>query len=343
MGKIKINEANSYLEERFKEYINNNIPDSIIKVEPRLIYLTEEQFKKASKINIKFDVLKILTLKFLIIEFESVDYIIVIGHDDINCENDDITSIDIDEAFYLTAALASNINIREGSNAYEMLNAIYEPEDPTIFQGYELDTLSIYFEPIKIFQLPEICEKPTVFKKYVGSFLMYNKELLLLPFTQKTKQAYLDVFSDLNCMNENILNSSVAYCWRYCFLDIYRCLEPKFTYPCIKQLKDKLSITHASSVIDDSLSSILNWRAKEENSMIALFESLSPSLKTEFESCRKDDGIEKIGKLIYKLRNAIVHHYSVEDNIEDAKTVEEWDSLVCLMLKSIKEIYTLYV
>ena len=58
MGKIKINEANSYLEERFKEYINKNIPDSIVKVEPRLIYLTEEQFNKANKINIKFDVLK---------------------------------------------------------------------------------------------------------------------------------------------------------------------------------------------------------------------------------------------------------------------------------------------
>lgn len=343
MGILKINEANSYLKECLVKTVSEKAPDEKLKIEPRLLFLSKEQFDKANNINIKYDVLKILGLKFLIMEFESVDYIAIVGNSCIKCENDDLEYIDIDESFYIVTAYGAKINIKKDCNAYDILEAIYEPENPEIFQGYELETFKDFFEPIVIYRLPELCHSNIIFKKYIGSFLMYNKDMLLLPFSDNTKQAYLDIFTDTKCINENILSSSVAYCWRYCFLDIYRCLEPKFTYPCIKQLKDKLSITHASSVIDDSLSSILNWRAKEEKSMITLFESLSPSLKTKFESCKKDDEAEQIGKRIYKLRNSIVHHYSVEDNIEDIRTVEEWDNLVCLMLKSIKEIYTLYV
>lgn len=343
MGILKINEANSYLKECLIKTVSEKAPDEKLKIEPRLLFLSKEQFDKANNINIKYDVLKILGLKFLIMEFETVDYIAIVGNSCIKCENDDLEYIDIDESFYIVTAYGAKINIKKDCNAYNILEAIYEPENPEIFQGYELETFKDFFEPIVIYRLPELCHSNIIFKKYIGSFLMYNKDMLLLAFSDNTKQAYLDIFTDTKCINENILSSSVAYCWRYCFLDIYRCLEPKFTYPCIKQLKDKLSITHTSSVIDDSLSSILNWRAKEEKSMITLFESLSPSLKTEFESCKKDDEAEQIGKRIYKLRNSIVHHYSVEDNIEDIRTVEEWDNLVCLMLKSIKEIYTLYV
>lgn len=343
MGILKINEANSYLKECLIKTVSEKAPDEKLKIEPRLLFLSKEQFDKANNINIKYDVLKILGLKFLIMEFETVDYIAIVGNSCIKCENDDLEYIDIDESFYIVTAYGAKINIKKDCNAYNILEAIYEPENPEIFQGYELETFKDFFEPIVIYRLPELCHSNIIFKKYIGSFLMYNKDMLLLAFSDNTKQAYLDIFTDTKCINENILSSSVAYCWRYCFLDIYRCLEPKFTYPCIKQLKDKLSITHTSSVIDDSLSSILNWRAKEEKSMITLFESLSPSLKTEFESCKKDDEAEQIGKRIYKFRNSIVHHYSVEDNIEDIRTVEEWDNLVCLMLKSIKEIYTLYV
>lgn len=164
----------------------------------------------------------------------------------------------------------------------------------------------------------------------------------MLPFSHNTKQAYLDIFSDTKCVNENILSSSVSYCWRYCFLDIYRCLEPKFTYPCIKKLKTELSLTHSSDVIDNSLYDILGWRVKEEGAMVDLFDSLSDTLKKEFENIKKDDEADTIGKRIYKLRNSIVHHYSVESNIEDIRTPLEWDNLICIMLKAIKEIYTIY-
>lgn len=222
------------------------------------------------------------------------------------------------------------------------MQAIYEPEKPNIFQGYELDTFQDFFEPIVIYKLPELCQDSIVFKKYIGSFLMYNKNILLLPFSHNTKQAYLDIFSDTKCVNENILSSSVSYCWRYCFLDIYRCLEPKFTYPCIKKLKTELSLTHSSDVIDNSLYDILGWRVKEEGAMVDLFDSLSDTLKKEFENIKKDDEADTIGKRIYKLRNSIVHHYSVESNIEDIRTPLEWDNLICIMLKAIKEIYTIY-
>lgn len=172
---------------------------------------------------------------------------------------------------------------------------------------------------------------------------MYNRDILLLSFSDKTKQAYLDIFNDTKCINENILSSSVAYCWRYCFLDIYRCLEPKFTYPYIKRLKSDLSLSHTSDIIDSSLSEILGWRVKEEGAMVDLFRSLPPDLEKEFTEAKKDGENDIIGKRIYKLRNSIVHHYSVEDNIEDVRTILEWDNLICIMLKAIKAIYASYI
>ena len=129
------------------------------------------------------------------------------------------------------------------------------------------------------------------------------------------------------CINENILSSSVAYCWRYCFLDIYRCLEPKFTYPCIKKLKSSLSLSHTSDIIDNSLYDILGWRVKEEGAMVDLFDCLPQILKTEFARIKKDDEADIIGKRIYKLRNSIVHHYSVENNIEDVIKELQTESL----------------
>ncbi len=342
MAKLKINEADLYLKECLINAVSENLPDKKLKIDPRLLFLSEEQFYKANHINIKYDVLKILTLKFLIIEYQAVDYIAIIGNNSIKCENDDLEYIDIDEAFYIATAYGAKICIKEGCTAYHILEAIYEPDKPGVFQGYELDVFKDFFEPIIIFKLPELCENNIIFKKYVGEFLMYNKDVLLLPFSDKTKQAYLDIFTDTECVNENILSSSVAYCWRYCFLDIYRCLEIKFTYPSIEKLKSTLSLSHKSDIIDSSLYDILGWRVKEEGAMVDLFNSLPQALKTEFLSIRKDDESDVIGKMIYKLRNSIVHHYSVENNIEDIRTALEWDDLICVMLKSIKEIYVLY-
>lgn len=109
-----------------------------------------------------------------------------------------------------------------------------------------------------------------------------------------------------------------------------------------KKLKSSLSLSHTSDIIDNSLYDILGWRVKEEGAMVDLFDCLPQILKTEFARIKKDDEADIIGKRIYKLRNSIVHHYSVENNIEDVRTPLEWDNLICLMLKAIKEIYAIY-
>lgn len=342
MGKIKINEANSYLKECLVNTVSEQLPDTKLKIEPWLLNLSKEQFDKANNINIKYKALNILTLKFLIVEFESVDYIVIIGNNNIKCENNDLEYIDIDESFYIATAYGAKIGIKKDCSAYNILENICEPENPETFQGYKLDVFKDFFEPIVIYKLPELCQSNIIFKKYVGTFLMYNKAMLLLPFSKNTKQAYLDIFTDNKCINENILSSSVAYCWRYCFLDIYRCLEPKFAYPSIKKLKSSLSLSHPSDIIDSSLCDILGWRAREEEAMIDLFNCLSQNLTTEFVSVKKSDEANNIGKRIYKLRNSIVHHYSDENNIEDVRTAVEWDNLICVMLKAIKEIYAIY-
>lgn len=151
MGILKINEANSYLKECLVNTVAEELPDKKLKIEPRLLFLSKEQFDKANNINIKYNVLKILALKFLIIELESVDYIAIIGNNNVKCENDDLEYIDIDESFYIVTAYGAKIDIKKDCKAYDILQAIYEPEKPEIFQGYELDTFKDFFEPIVIY------------------------------------------------------------------------------------------------------------------------------------------------------------------------------------------------
>ena len=172
MGTVKLNDANLYLKECLINTVSEKEPDKNLKIVPRLLFLSEEKFNKASNISIKFDVLKILTLKFLIIEFESVDYIAIIGNNNIKSENEDLECIDIDESFYIVTAYGAKIEVKKDCNVYDILQAIYEPEKPNIFQGYELDTFQDFFEPIVIYKLPELCQDSIVFKKYIGSFLM---------------------------------------------------------------------------------------------------------------------------------------------------------------------------
>lgn len=113
MGILKINEANSYLKECLVNTVAEELPDKKLKIEPRLLFLSKEQFDKANNINIKYNVLKILALKFLIIELESVDYIAIIGNNNVKCENDDLEYIDIDESFYIVTAYGAKIDIKK--------------------------------------------------------------------------------------------------------------------------------------------------------------------------------------------------------------------------------------
>lgn len=113
MGTVKLNDANLYLKECLINTVSEKEPDKNLKIVPRLLFLSEEKFNKASNISIKFDVLKILTLKFLIIEFESVDYIAIIGNNNIKSENEDLECIDIDESFYIVTAYGAKIEVKK--------------------------------------------------------------------------------------------------------------------------------------------------------------------------------------------------------------------------------------
>ena len=55
-------------------------------------------------------------------------------------------------------------------------------------------------------------------------------------------------------------------------------------------------------------------------------------------------GYKRIDEQHKELVNIINDLYSigVESNIEDIRTPLEWDNLICIMLKAIKEIYTIY-
>ena len=92
--------------------------------------------------------------------------------------------------------------------------------------------------------------------------------------------------------------------------------------------------------LKDSVFSALAWKAKEESAMQSLFAGTD---ETKISFISKISSKESVGKRIYEVRNRIVHHQNVDTDMESALTKEEWDKLICFLLKNLSTFYSRYM
>jgi hypothetical protein len=132
----------------------------------------------------------------------------------------------------------------------------------------------------------------------------------------------------LNGDLENIYNALTSTHYTQIFLEIYRYFENIFALPWGITIKQFFNLSDSALPIALDCRRQLRWRAREEDSIRALFtmvgyntlESLGVQDIAMFKDVTESDTIasEKaasIGRKIYKIRNILVHKEDFEDNM----------------------------
>ena len=338
---MTVNETNQYIKETLKSYCDNIIPERAFEVKmPHVLFLNRKEFEELSKSKLHF-YFELSAIRFVIIDIESVYYLIAVGDKNLKSNNTDIIETQLSNSIFLGCAKALKLKVPTYVNAYDIIEQIYEPADGSD-EGYSLDTLSGLFEPLKAFIVPEELVQSKDIYSTIGKIIVSNDQLKTLAFSQDTISSFIDFF-DNGFFDYNVLNSYMSYCWRYSFLDVYRCLEPLFRHLVLPDLKSALGVSATIDTLGDLLDKHCGWRPQETGSMQKIFDEklgyLSHGLLLRFKNLAiGDNPNEKVGNTVYQLRNRIVHHQDQYNLIEARLTPDKWDLLIGCILDAIVEL-----
>lgn len=338
---MDINQINDYIIESLESFCKSNDPETSFKVSmPHVIHISEDEFSKINHSSVKYAPLKIAQLRFAVIEHNNSFYLYIIGTSNIEIENQDFIPADINNCLFLCIVKTAMLRIRNSKTVADITENIYPIEDGSD-PGYELDTILQLFEPFVVYKVPEQDIKTEIaLKTNIGKILLANQDYIYLRFSERTMGSFSRYFDNGN-YDDNMFNSTLAYCWRYCFLDVYRCIEPFFRHMILYNLKNDIGYANSLEELYDRVAHHLNWKPNETTSMESLFQNHIP---VELQQKIIDLNIgeapdEKPGKSIYRLRNRIVHHQGVSSDIENLYTEDKWNLLVEYLIEAIIEFH----
>ncbi len=169
-------------------------------------------------------------------------------------------------------------------------------------------------------------------------------EALILSFEPATLQKYTDLLNlgDKNIPEDNLLHSLGSNYWRFCYVDVYRCVERLYRLGLVHNFKNNLS----SNLAIDTLHATLKDRflmktgieSHEDTNLNYLISLLSPTTKAILDPVRNGMNHDNY---IYHLRNIIVHYQKNEaelDSIDNSK----WNIIIRFLLTAISELYPMF-
>lgn len=141
------------------------------------------------------------------------------------------------------------------------------------------------------------------------------------PYTQVSKEAWEKSFYEgaLSKINfKSLLMAYTALTWDIAYLYLYQCLEDKFTCEAVRSLHGHLGVNMTEQELSDLLYQELSWQPRDMDGIESIINSYSDSVGVQF--LQKIANGEKLSKLIYSIRNSIVHETKaaripLEDNI----------------------------
>lgn len=269
-------------------------------------------------------------------------YLILVGYHEVNMPSN-IVPIVTSTGLFLTIILERQIPIKKEIDNLRIDNEIFYPientEDPA---PYSLDDcISNFFPEISIFRIDEPI---TDYQKTINrlAVLLYcnNSNLLRIDIPTPSLSLYCTLvnrgYDNLNY--DNIWRSISSSEWRYCFIELYRCIEIVFniarTFELSDSVKSKLSFSNLFSFSWQELRSYYH----EDIALRYLFGQLSQSTVDIIKlvsSIKNADGY-------YRLRNAIVHGKRNEYYTEIIKKQKDWNSVIDFSLLAIDELLGLY-
>lgn len=306
-------------------------------IKKRSVFVTEEVFNQLGssvKIISSFAITKrdIILIAYL----ESTPFLLSIG---------DYASFSLpsceewkDEvALYLFAISQLKILPRNDNDENYLRERIFTEEECDTRIPW--DVISGFFPDFNIFKINETIpssndEIDYYLRSIVVSILCQNAKILNLQFDETTLDLYVDALNKSSYIPvDNFIHSLLSNEWKFCFLDLYRCLERLFRISWVHNFREPLGALPSIVNIDEAMDR--TGVTCHENKCIEYMFSLLPPLSQEINNVI---GTTSIDKYIYDLRNEIVH-FQKSDNkiycIPDAT----WNIVLQFMLSSLKELY----
>ena len=347
MATINIKETYKKLRDNFNQYVN-------IPKEHEFIKLSEEDYRKLKTAKRLFDEYRINDVKIIKLSIEDNEYICTIG--DIEARNlQYVHEVDFSFLLFISLIGLSSFSIKLNIDQDTAEQFLY----PAVSGEGILDFEEIkkFFPQVKVFEIEDdnFFQAEQV-RKTLINWIFEDRIYRRLDFSQDLIDSLLlilphDFFDDF------ILEAYLAEKWIYCYLRLYRCLEPLFNNILAKNLKRTFRLSDNISSIIDSLKKENLVIPDEKDSITRLFELLDDILFNEFKIALKIDtnpNVKKttIGKYVYKIRNKIVHHPassstkkdSTDPDIDFSKyTSKQWDEICTCMIKAIYHFHRILV
>lgn len=206
----------------------------------------------------------------------------------------------------------------------------------------EWSTVANYFPKYSIFKIEDSIPQDSIeaqiyLKKLCIALQCKTKALCMLPFDDKTIDAFLDIANtyDNNIPFDNILRSMMSNDWKFCFIELYRCQERLLLLAWVDEFKKTMNSSLTLAELHKNMKSRYHTEHHEDQNIISLYNLLSSDMLDLLSV--GDTHCEK-AKYIYDLRNKIVHYQKSNTYIEGIND-SDWNNIIKFILKSIPHLY----
>lgn len=264
--------------------------------------------------------------------------------------NNDFDCCEVTAPYWMAIVDFGKLNVRKETTDSQIKDLIDIDSLDTILE-YSFEQLVPLFNDVALLKYnDELSEEidPYLFLKKVAMLVfLEHKQARHLGFEVTTISIYKRYYNTIDLKHrafplDNIIRSLVSSEWRFCYLDLYRCIER--LYP-IKQFSETLDLLEKGSTHEELLDQFVLSRAREINHLIEICETVFLKNKNIFDPILNEDSFEsekkpsKAANKIYSIRNMIAH-----DQITDYqfKNDEEANIFIRILLEIINESYTDY-
>lgn len=174
--------------------------------------------------------------------------------------------------------------------------------------------------------------------KILYEYVIQNSSQRVLHFGNDTLVAYNNVLNNA-CKHipiEDVFLSLLEKKYKFCFLDLFRCIERLF----IVSMTHEFANTLNSSINKEQIASFVKKYAgngHQECQIHYLF-TLLPASITDVAASAFTENVN-VSKLFYDTRNNIVH-YQLSESFHENFTESQWNSLIRFCLLAINFLYT---
>lgn len=277
-------------------------------------------------------------IELALIDCSGITYLLITGLDN-TLTHAYLTAID--NRTELSFAMLAHCTISrkvEVSEEILLENVFVAPDTDRI----EWETVEPYFPKIQTFEVnytlgATVEAQQALLRVMTLNGLCMNPGVLVLPFDGATLQCYLDVANSGNdeIPLDNVIRSLGSNYWKFCYIDMYRCIERLLLVGWVHNYKTTLSSGLAPNTLYSEITGKFKIAHHEWENIEYLFSLLPAGIKSMLDGVRNG---ESYHKFIYELRNQLVH-YQKDEAVINAISKDDWNVIIQFMLVATLYLY----